>query len=121
MLSENHVVVQMDHIHDILRVVLFQKLEDFELNSGLVIVLLLVFDNLDGDINSSLVIETFQSSSKRALPQERLNFKSEPNMVICDDLIIAFFIIIPKIVLKLGATLDLLSSWGTNKVDLRVV
>lgn len=63
-LSENHVVIQMDHVHNVLRVVLFQELQDFELNSGLIVVLLLVLDDLNRDINTILVVEALQSRAK---------------------------------------------------------
>ena len=70
MLAEDHVVVQMDHVHDVLRVILFKELENFELNTSLIDVLLLILDDLNRNIDASLVIEAFQGRSKRAFTEE---------------------------------------------------
>ena len=42
MLPEDDEVVQVDHVHDVFRVVLLQELQDLQLNTGLVVILLLV-------------------------------------------------------------------------------
>lgn len=64
MLSKNDKVVQMDDIHYILRVVLLEELEDLELDTSLVVVLLFIFDYFDGNFSSCLVVEAFYGSSK---------------------------------------------------------
>ena len=57
----------MDHIHDILWVVLLEELQDLELYTRLVIVLLFVLDNFDGDFEPCLVVEALYGRSKWAL------------------------------------------------------
>ena len=42
-------------------------------------------------------------------------------MVIVYDLIVSFIVIIPIVVLQLGASLNFLSSWRSYEIDLRVV
>ena len=64
MLPKNYKVVQMDHIHDILWVVLLEELQDLELYTRLVIVLLFVLDNFDGDFEPCLVVEALYGCSK---------------------------------------------------------
>lgn len=64
MLPKNYKVVQMDHIHDILWVVLLEELQDLELYTRLVIVLLFVLDNFDGDFEPCLVVKTLYGRSK---------------------------------------------------------
>ena len=46
MLSENNIVLNMDHIHYIFLVVLPEILQYFELNTGLIVVFLLILNNL---------------------------------------------------------------------------
>ena len=68
MLSKDHVVIQMDHIHDVFGVVLLEELEDLQLDSSLVIVLLLVLDDLDCYFDAFLVIEALEGGAERAFP-----------------------------------------------------
>ena len=117
MFPENDVVVEMNHIHDIFWVILFQKLKNFKLNSRLIHILLLVLDNLHSHFLPRFMIKTFQSRSERPLAQERLNFKSIPNVIIRNNLIVSLFVVIPVIVLLLRTTLDFLGSGGSNKID----
>ena len=46
MLSENNIIFNMNHIHDVLLVVLPEILQNFELNAGLIVVFLFILDNL---------------------------------------------------------------------------
>lgn len=70
MLAEYHVVIKMDHIHDVFRVILFQELQDLELHSRLVVVLLLILNDLDGDVDFVFVVKALERCAKRALAQE---------------------------------------------------
>ena len=70
MLPEDDEVVQVDHVHDVFRVVLLQELQDLQLNTGLVVILLLVLDDLDCDIDARLMVEALEGRSKRALAKE---------------------------------------------------
>ena len=67
MLSKDDIVVQVDHIHNVLWIVLFEELENLEFDSRLVIVLLLVLNDLEGDIHARLMIPAFDCCSERAL------------------------------------------------------
>jgi len=64
MLSEDNIVLQVHHVHNILRVILFQKLQNFKFNSRLVHIFLLVFDYFQGDFTPCLVVNTLQSGAK---------------------------------------------------------
>ena len=67
MFAEDHVVVQMNHVHDVFRVILLQELQDLELHSGLVVVLFLIFDDLDRNVDFVLVVEALKRGAERAL------------------------------------------------------
>ena len=54
----------MDHIHDVLGVVLLEELEDLQLDSSLVIVLLLVLDDLDCYFDAFLMIEALEGGAE---------------------------------------------------------
>ena len=54
----------MDHIHDVLGVVLLEELEDLQLDSSLVIVLLLVLDDLDSYFDAFFVIEALEGGAE---------------------------------------------------------
>ena len=121
MLAEDHIVVQMDHIHNVFGVILLQELQDFQLNTGLVVVLLLVLHDFDADLLLDLVVEAFDCRSERALSQEALDFVSIANVVVRDYFVVALVVIVAEVVLKLAAALHLLSCRSSDEIDLRVV
>ena len=121
MLAEDNVVVKMNHIHNVFRVVLLQELENLELNAGLVVVLLLVLDYLDGDLNTLLMVPTFEGRAERTFAEERFNFKSVAYVIVRNNFIIALLIIVTVVVFKLSTTLHFLSSGCSDEVDFRVV
>lgn len=100
MLSENNIVLDVDHIHYIFLVVLPEILQYFELNTGLIIVFLLILHNLHRQLPLVFVVNASQGSSKRALPKEFLNLISIANVVSNDDLVVTFIIIISVVVSK---------------------
>jgi len=59
MLAENDIVLKMHNVHNVFWVVLLQKLEDFQLDTGLVNVLLLILHDLDCHFGLGLVVKTF--------------------------------------------------------------
>ena len=120
-LSKDHIVVEVNHIHDVLRVVFFQKLQDFKFHARLVVVLLLILDDLDGHIDAILVVETFDCRTERAFAKEALDLEAIADVIVGDDLIIARFIIVAIVVLLLWAALGLLCSRRTYEINLRVV
>ena len=57
MLSEDHVVVQVNDIHNVFWIIFFEELEDFQLNACLVIVFFLVLDDFNGYIYALFMVE----------------------------------------------------------------
>ena len=57
----------MDHVHYVFGVVFFEELQDFELYTGLVVVLLLVLDHLYGDVDACLVVEALEGCAEGSL------------------------------------------------------
>lgn len=102
MLPENHVVLDMDDIHDIFMVVLPQILQDLELNARLVIVLLLVLHDLDGDVLLLLVVDAPERRAEGALAQELDYLIPVPDVITDDDLVITFVIVVPIVMNKLA-------------------
>ena len=45
MLPEHDIIIQMDHVHDIIGVVLLKELQDLQLDSRLIVILFLVLDH----------------------------------------------------------------------------
>jgi hypothetical protein len=67
MFPENQVVRQMDHVDDVVGVILFQKLEDSQFDARLVVVLLFVLDHFQRGLFTSHVVQALQRSSETAL------------------------------------------------------
>lgn len=64
MLSEDHVVFHVDDVHGVIRIIVLEELQDFELDARLIVVLLLVLYNLEGDEFLRLVIEALDGNAK---------------------------------------------------------
>ena len=121
MLSEDYIIVQVNHVHDVLWVVFLEELKNFELNTRLIVVLLLILDDFNRHIYAIFVVEAFQCCAKRALSKEALYFKPVSDVVISDDLVVTFVIIVAVVVLLLGATLSFLGGRCTYEIYFRVV
>ena len=121
MLPENYVIIQVDHVHDVLRVVFLQELQDFQLDSGLVVVFFLVFHDFHGNVDSVFVVEALQSRSKTTFAEEGLYFKPVADVVVVDNLVVALFVVIAVVVLQLGAPLHFLRGRGPDEENFRVV
>ena len=74
MLPENHIVFHMNHIHNVIRIVLLQKVQDLQLDSCLILVLLLVLYYLDCNFLFLLMIKT-----SKGLKQLILTYLTVPN------------------------------------------
>lgn len=61
MMSECEVIPDM---YDILCVFLLEKLEDLNLNGGLLVEFLLILDNLESHIDLAFVVESFHDSTE---------------------------------------------------------
>ena len=64
MISPYEIVLKLDDSLDLVRVVFFEKKQKFGLNSCLVVVLLLVFNHLDGDKLVSFVVFALEHLTK---------------------------------------------------------
>jgi len=101
MLSEDHVVFDVYHVHDVLVIMLPQVLEDLEFHTGLVVILLLVLHDLHRDFGLLLVVDASQSRTKRALPKELYDFIPVSNMITNNNLVVAFLVIVAIVVREL--------------------
>lgn len=101
MLSEDHVVFDVYHVHDVLVIMLPQVLEDLELHTGLVVILLLVLHDLHRDFGLLLVVDASQSRAKRALPKELYDFIPVSNMITNNNLVVALLVIVAIVVREL--------------------
>ena len=120
MLSKDNIIFHMNNVHGIIRVVLFQVLEDFKLNARLVIIFLLVLNHFKGDMLLTFVIEALQSDTERTFAEELLNLIPISNVIPHNYLIVSFVVVITKVVLALKRALHFLASLA-NVVDLRVI
>ena len=100
MLSEDNIVFNMNHIHDVLLVVWPQILQDFELYTGLIVIFLLVLNDFDGDLSLIFVVYAPESSTKWSLAQKLHDFISVTNMISHDYLIVTLVVIISVIIVK---------------------
>jgi hypothetical protein len=121
MLPEDHIVIQVDDIHDIIRVVLLKELEDLELDASLIIVLLLVFYYFNGDFAVLFMILTFESGSKTTFAKEVFDLISEAYVISGHDRIVSFIVIVAVVVFQGRTCVDFLSCWRSNKVDFRIL
>lgn len=108
MLPENHIVVQMDDVHDVLGVVVLQELKDLKLNSSLIVVFLFVLDDFHADFFARFVIQAFERGAEGALAQELLDFVAVADVVIVNYVVVALFVVVAEVVFMLLATVDLL-------------
>ena len=120
MLSEYDIVLHVNDVHGIVRVVVFEVLEDLELDTGLIVVLLLVLDDLKGDVLLAFVVEALECDAEGALAEELLYLVPVADVVPHHDLIVALVVVIAEVVLALQGPLDLLAALP-NVVDLGVV
>ena len=110
MLSENHVVLHVNNVHCIVRIIFLKVLKDFELDSGLIVVLLLVFDDFESYLLLALVIKALDGDAERALAEELLDLVPISDVVPHNDLVVALVIIVAKVVLALQGPFDLLAT-----------
>ena len=61
MLTKDHIVLHVDHVHDVIRVILLKIVQNLELYTSLVGVLFLVLNDFESDLRLRLVIEAFYS------------------------------------------------------------
>jgi len=66
MFSKHDVVLHVHDIHNVFWVLVSQKLQDLQLNSGLVNVLALVFNYLQSDLSLCFVVDALKGCSEAA-------------------------------------------------------
>ena len=110
MLSENHVVLHVNNVHCIVRIIFLKVLKDFELDSGLIVVLLLVFDDFESYLLLALVIKALDGDAERALAEELLDLIPISDVVPHNDLVDALVIIVAEVLLALQGPFDLLAA-----------
>lgn len=64
MLTEDYIVFHVDYIHGIIWIVFSQVLENLELHSCLIVVLLLILDHLNSNTILLLVVKALESYAK---------------------------------------------------------
>lgn len=107
MRSKHRIVLHVDDVHCVLLVVLSQELQDFQFDSCLVIVLLLVLYYFQCNLFLRLVIQTFHCNTKAALTKKSDDLISIRNMVFQSYSIVTFAVVKPKI----GVVVCLVSTW----------
>lgn len=108
MLPEHAVVLDPNDVVCIFGVVLFQVQKDLKLYSCLMLELLFVPDDLDGNNFASFVIHTLESLPKGSLTQEVNNLESISNLVFEHYVVVTSLVIVAAVVLMLLASFDLL-------------
>ena len=79
---EHHIVFQVNHVHDILLIVVFQELQQFKFYASLVHIFLLVLDDFQAHLLLGLVVDTFESGAETTLAQERKHFEPKSDVVV---------------------------------------
>lgn len=120
MLPEHAVVFDPNDVVGIIWVVLFEMQQYFQLDASLVLELLFISDDLQGNDFFGLVVDALECLPKGALTEEVQDLEPVSNMILQDDAVIASFVIIAEIVLLLSRALDLLGS-DAQEVALSVI
>ena len=93
MVPPHEVVLEFDYALDLIRIVLLQEQKELSLNSGLIVVLLLVLNHLDCYHLSSFVILTLKYLAKRAFADKLDEFESVTDLVAGDYAIVALIVV----------------------------
>jgi hypothetical protein len=112
MMSEHAVVFDSNNVICIILVILFQMKKNLELNSSLMLILLIVPDDLDRYCLSSFVVQAFQSLSKTTLSKEGNHFKPVGNMILDNHIVVTSLIIEAIVILQVFRTLYLFSTYA---------
>lgn len=120
--SEHAVILYLNDIICVVLIILFQMLKDLKFDPSLVLELLLVADDLDGNDLFSLVVDALQGLPEGSFAKEVDNFESVGDVVPENHIIISVFIIEAVVELRLPFldSRDLLS-FETQEEHLLVV
>jgi len=89
MLPEYHVVFHVDDVHGVIRIIVLEELQYFELDTRLVVVLLLVLDDLQSYMLLRFVIETLDCDAKGSATEVLDYLVTIRDMVFHHDLVVA--------------------------------
>jgi len=106
MVPENAMIFDLDDVILILRVLLLEVLEDAKLDTCLVLVSLLVFDDFDGNNLACFVVQALQSLAKAA-PSEKVKNLESVIDVIFEHHIVVTVLVVVSIVVQLSRRLAL--------------
>ena len=101
MLPEDHIVFHVDYVHRVVGVVVFEELQDLELDSCLIVVLLLVFDDFESNMLLCLVVEALHSHAKAAPSKVLHDLVAVRDVVFQHDSVVALRVIVPAVVVFL--------------------
>ena len=101
MFPEDHIVLNMNDIHNVFNIMLTKILQDLKFNGSLIVVLLLILDNLDSNLPLLLMIKALQCSPKAALAQKLLDLISIANVISHDHLVVTLIVIVSIVILVL--------------------
>ena len=99
MFPEDHVILNMNDIHDIINIMLTKILENFKLNTSLIIIFLFVLNYLDSNLLFSFMVNTPDGCSETTCPKVFTYLISVANMVSNHYFIITLVIIVAIIVI----------------------
>lgn len=91
------VVLDANDVVGVVGVVVAEVQQDFQLNSGLVLELLLVSNDLDSDNFLGLVVEALQGLTKAALAEEVNDFEPEGDLVLEHYVVVSSLVVIPEV------------------------
>ena len=110
MISENAVVFDLDDVVLVFGVMLLQVLEDAKLDTCLMLVSLLIFDDLYGHDLSCFMVQAPQSLAKAALSEEVDHFEPVVDVILHHYIVVTILVVIAIVVqLSRVFSLDLVS------------
>jgi hypothetical protein len=120
MLPKHHIILYSNYVKRVIRVILSQMHQYFQLYPSLMLKSLFIPYQLYSHILLSLMIVAFNSLTETSLAKKFNNFKSICDMVFEHDLIVTSLVVIAKVIGVQGRSLDLLG-FNAKVVDLLVV
>jgi len=116
MISKHKGLFDSNYVVIVFWIVISKMRQYVDFNICLVIELLLISDDFKRYILFCFMVKTFQSLPKTSFSQWRNHFKSVPDMVFEDYVIVSSFIVISIVKFIPNRCIDFLCIW-TNKVN----
>ena len=91
----------MDDVHSVVWVIILEELQDFELNTSLIVVLFLVLDDLQSDMLLRFMVKAFDGDTKRSTSQMLNDLVAIGDMVLHHDPVVALGVIIATVIIFL--------------------